>query len=129
MKKLFLLVSSVLGLVSCAFTPDGIDADAFAPYSPVSHTLQCNTGRGLGVSSFSAGNSCLYYEFEGRDDDNAAGFYQRVSEEKAHVIIRSDDAYEVEYILTFTSPSEGTVEEKYTVNDFTETFTGKFHLH
>ena len=56
------------------------------------------------------------------------GFYQRVSEEKAHVIIRSDDVYEVEYILTFTNETEGTVEEKFTQNGFTETYKGNFTL-
>ncbi len=108
--------------------PDGIDEDAFAPYSPVPRTLMCNTTRGLGISSFSASNDCLYYEFDNKEDRDAAGFYQRVSEEKAHVIIRSDDTYEVEYVLTFTNHQEGSVEEKYTVDGFTETYKGNFTL-
>lgn len=128
MKKHLTFAATLLCMVSCSSTPDGIDEDALAPYSLASRTLQCNTGRGLGVSSYSGSNSCLYYEFENTDDSDAMGFYQRVSEVQAHAIIRSDDEYEVEYILTFTSPDGGTVEEKYTQNNQTLTYKGTFTL-
>ncbi len=128
MKKHLILATSLLSLVSCSSTPDGIDEDALAPYSLISRTLQCNTGRGLGVSSYSGNNTCLYYEFEGADDNDAMGFYQRVSEVQAHAIIRSNDKYEVEYILTFTRPDGGTVEELHTQNNQTVTYKGTFTL-
>lgn len=128
MKKHFTLAIAALSLAACSSMPDGIAEDAFAPYSPVSRTLQCNTGRGLGTAAFSAGNDCLYYEFEHQDDDDAAGAYQRVSETRAHVLIRSDEDYETEYILDFESPNHGKVEEHYTKDNFTEKFQGTFTL-
>lgn len=128
MKKLTLCALSALVLAACSSAPDGIDEDAFAPYSPGTRTLMCNTTRALGTSSFSNGNDCLYYEVDNTEDKEAMGFYQRVSEEQAHVIIRSDDVYEVEYILTFKNYEEGQVEEKFTKDGFTETYQGTFTL-
>lgn len=127
-KQLLALIAGTLTLVSCSSMPDGISADAFAPYCPAPRTLLCNTGRGLGTAAFSNANNCLYYEFENQDDKEAAGFYQRVSETQAHVIIRSDDTYETEYVLTFESPEGGKVEELYTQNNYTEKYPGTFTL-
>ncbi|MBR5894994.1 MAG: lipoprotein [Akkermansia sp.] len=128
MKKLIFAATALLTLAACSSTPDGIDEDAPAPYAPAPRTLMCNTTRALGVCAFSAANDCLYYEVDNVDDKNAAGFYQRVSETQAHVIIRSDDTYEVEYILSFVNNNEGKVEEKFTQNDATTTYQGSFTL-
>ncbi|MDO5472728.1 MAG: hypothetical protein Q4F35_05270 [Akkermansia sp.] len=128
MKKHCITALLGLTLAACSSMPDGIDEDALAPYTPGSRILMCNTSRALGTSAFSSGNDCLFYEIDKKEDREAMGFYQRVSEEKAHVIIRSDDVYEVEYILTFTGETEGTVEEKFTQNGFTETYKGNFTL-
>lgn len=127
-KPLLALSAGLLALASCSRMPDGISADAIAPYSPAPRTLLCNTGRGLGTTAFSQGNNCLYYEFENKGDNDAAGFYQRVSETQAHVLIRSDDTYETEYVLSFETPESGTVEERYTQDNHTEKFPGTFTL-
>lgn len=82
----------------------------------------------MGTVAFSPGNNCLFYEFENKNDDDAAGFYQRVSETQAHVIIKSDDTYETEYVLMFESPEGGKLEELYTQNNFTEKYVGTFTL-
>lgn len=128
MKKLFLPIIGSLLLAACSSAPDGIDEDAWAPYSPVGRMLICNTTRGTGISTFSAGNNCLFYEFNNKEDTEAMGGYQRVSETKAHALIISDDVYETEYILEFDSPEGGQVEEHYTKDNFTEKHQGTFSL-
>lgn len=128
MKKLLLTAFAAFACISCSSMPDGIDEDAWAPYSPVNRTIICITTRATASTAFSSTNILLYYDIDNKEDRDAMGKYLRESEESATISIASDDTYEVQYKLTFTSPTRGTVEEVYTADGFTQTYTGTFIL-
>lgn len=115
-------------LASCSFTPDGIDEDAPAPYSTYPHIFLLNTTRALYTVAFDQDNNSLYYEIGNREDENAAGTYERTGETEATITINFDNEDQIEYNLIFNTRNNGTVEEKVQSDNGTITYTGTFTL-